>query len=73
MKCDPTFYQWDITSCRAKTGSEASAPDAQARKRGRVLAERVKLGDWLLVEPYEDEERVWLAKAVQFPSLCEPG
>ena len=61
------FYQWENTSCREKNGAAASALHQVARLHGReVTKQGLHIGDCLLIEPYHDEEQVWLARAVQF-------
>ena len=63
-----TLYSWRNSSCRAKTGAEASSPDKRARDRGHGLAAAgISPGQWVLVEAFGDnDDEMWLGKTVEF-------
>ena len=67
-KAGNALYEWHNSSCRAKTGAEASSPDQRARARGHGLAQAgIEPGQWVLVEAFCDEEdEMWLGRALPF-------
>ena len=67
-KAGNALYEWSNSSCRAKTGAEASSPDQRARAHGHGLAQAgIEPGQWVLVEAFcDDEDEMWLGKTLPF-------
>ena len=68
VKASNALYVWHNSSCRAKSGPEASSPDQQARAHGHGLAQAgIEPGQWVLVEAFcDDEDELWLGKTLPF-------
>ena len=80
VKASNALYAWHNSSCRAKSGPEASSPDQQARAHCHGIAQAgIEPGQWVLVEAFcDDEDESWLGKTLpfgefnpRFPCCCK--